>query len=323
MPVSTQASPWYRPDRSGTKESDVVLLFSADQKRYLVTLARGATLHTHLGAFAHDDMLGRDLGDVVYSQLNNPALLLEPSLNDMMAHLKRVTQIVYPKDAAWLVHRLNLHAGSRVIEAGTGSGALTTALAWAVAPAGMVYSYEARPDIHHLARRSLERSGLLPFVHLHLAAIDKGFEETEVDALFLDVRDPWRHLPAAARALRRAGFFASLVPTTNQVTDLLNGLEQNGFVDVTVEEVLLRGYKPVPERLRPEDSMVAHTGYLAAARYVGPLEDPARWQAKERQRYRARLMAQERIEQEAQARAEEQSRTGESGRKYPRLPLPG
>ena len=320
MPLSAPTSPWYRPDRTRTDEADVVLLLSADQKRYLVTLVRGRMLHTHLGVFAHDDMIGRELGDVVYSQINNPALLLEPSLYDLMTHLKRVTQIIYPKDAAWLVHRLNLHAGSRVIEAGTGSGGLTSALAWAVAPAGRVYSYEVRPDIHALARSSLERVGLLPFVQLHLAAIDKGFEERDVDAVFLDVRDPWRHLPAVGRVLRRSGFFASLLPTTNQVTELLYGLEANGFIDVTVEELLLRGYKPVPERLRPEDSMIAHTGYLIAARYVGALEDPGRWQVKERQRYRARMLLQERVAKEAQDAAGEESGTV---RKYPRLPLPG
>ncbi len=88
-----------------------MLLLSADQKRYLVTLRSGRTLHTHLGVFAHDDMIGRELGDVVYSQLNNRCC--RASLYDMMTHLKRGTQIVYPKDAAWLVHRLNLHAGSR------------------------------------------------------------------------------------------------------------------------------------------------------------------------------------------------------------------
>ena len=99
---------------------------------------------------------------------------MEPSLHDLMTHLKRVTQIIYPKDAAWLVHRLNLHAGSRVIEAGTGSGGLTTALAWAVAPQGSVYSYEARPDIHGMARTSLERVGLLPFVQLHLPRHRQG-----------------------------------------------------------------------------------------------------------------------------------------------------
>ncbi len=297
-----------------------MLLLSSDQKRYLVTLRRGHVLHTHLGVYAHDDMIGRDLGDVVYSRLNHPALLMEPSLHDLMTHLKRVTQIIYPKDAAWLVHRLNLHAGSRVIEAGTGSGGLTTALAWAVAPQGSVYSYEARPDIHGMARTSLERVGLLPFVQLHLRAIDKGFDEKDVDAVFLDVRDPWRHLPAVTGVLRRSGFFASLLPTTNQVSDLLIGLEANGFVDVTVEELLLRAYKPVPERLRPEDSMIAHTGYLIAARYVGALEEPGRWQVKERQRFRARMQFQERIAQEAQASANNKD---EPGRKYPRLPLPG
>ena len=33
-----------------------------------------------------------------------------------------------------------------------------------------------------------------------------------------------------------------------------------------VVEVLLRYYKPEPERLRPTDRMVAHTGYLVFGR---------------------------------------------------------
>ncbi len=230
-----------------------MLLLSADQKRYLVTLRSGRTLHTHLGVFAHDDMIGRELGDVVYSQLNNPAMLLEPSLYDMMTHLKRVTQIVYPKDAAWLVHRLNLHAGSRVIEAGTGSG-LTTALAWAVATYRKVYSYEARRTSMHWQSAALERVGLLPLcipcTCRHRPRFRGGRRRCRVPGC------P-RPLAPSARCgtrLRRSGFFASLLPTTNQVTELLNGLEANSFVDVTVEELLLRAYKPVPERLRPEDS---------------------------------------------------------------------
>jgi tRNA (adenine57-N1/adenine58-N1)-methyltransferase len=32
--------------------------------------------------------------------------------------------------------------------------------------------------------------------------------------------------------------------------------------------LLLRQYKPVPERLRPADTMVGHTGYLIFARKI-------------------------------------------------------
>jgi tRNA (adenine57-N1/adenine58-N1)-methyltransferase catalytic subunit len=280
-------------------------------------------LHTHLGVFSHDDMIGCELGEAIRSQLNHPGLLLEPSLYDLMTHLKRGTQIVYPKDAAWLVFRLNLHSGSRIIEAGTGSASLTTALAWTVAPEGRVFTYEARPEAHDLARRNLERVGLLPFVTMHLQQIEDGFVESWVDAVFLDVREPWIHLDTAAAALRRGGFFASLLPTTNQVSALLTGLEANGFVDVMVEEILLRGYKPVSERLRPEDSMIAHTGYLISARCLSHMEDTSRWQTKERQRHRGRMQTRQRLAQMEEERARGEDTDAEGGRKYPRLPLPG
>src|SRR5690606_20994263 len=134
-------SPWFRERTTHAQEHDLVLLMVAGQKRYLITLRRGQVLHTHVGIYAHDDLIGQPWGTQVESTLQQPALVLEPSLGDVMTRLKRGTQIIYPKDAAYLVHRLNLRAGCEVVEAGTGSGVLTTALAWAVAPTGRVYTY--------------------------------------------------------------------------------------------------------------------------------------------------------------------------------------
>lgn len=313
---------WFDPSREQAGYSDLALILLNDGKRYLVKLEPRQRLDTHLGIFAHDELVGLAWGALIQSQVGQQALLLQPSLEDLIRHLKRGTQIVYPKDAAYLVHRLNLRAGSRVIEAGTGSGGLTTALAWAVAPAGRVYTYEVEAENFHLARRNLERVALLPYVEMHLRSIASGFSQTGVDALFLDVRDPWRFLEQARAALRPGGFFAALLPTMNQVVDLLTGFEQNGFADATVEEVLVRAYKPVPERLRPEDEMVAHTGYLIAARLVQETLDPAVWMSKERRRYVARRQAKEKADAAAAARAAGQEEEGPP-RKYPRLPLPG
>lgn len=320
--MSTNRSPWYRSGSLRIDESDSVLLLTPDQKRYLVKTLRGHTLHTHLGVFRHDDMIGSELGDTVRSQLDHPGLLLEPSLIDLMTHLKRGTQIIYPKDAAWLLFRLNLHAGSRIVEAGTGSASLTTALAWAVAPEGQVYTYEARPETYDLARRNLDRVGLLPFVIMHQRRLQDGPVETDVDAVFLDVREPWKHLDAVTSALKRGGFFAGLVPTTNQVSELIAGLEAHRFVDIAVEELLLRAYKPVAARLRPEDSMIAHTGYLISARSLAHLEDTSRWQAKEKQRHRARMRTKQRMAERAAEEDGTELANGGSGRKYPKLPLP-
>ena len=315
-------SPWYRSDRTVVEELDSLILLLQDQKRYLIKAVRGRELHTHLGVFRHDDMIGLKIGDIVRSQLDHPGLLLEPSLIDLMSHLRRGTQIIYPKDAAWLAFRLNLHAGSRIIEAGTGSGGLTTALAWMVAPSGRVYTYEARPESYELSRRNLDRNGLLPFVTMHQRPLQDGSVESEVNAFFLDTREPWKHLEIAAGSLQRGGFFASLVPTTNQVTKLLEGLENFGFVDVAVEELLLRGYKPVPQRLRPEDSMIAHTGYLVSARCLSHLDDTSRWEAKDKQRRRARKRSDRRLLAQAEAERRVTEASEDSTSRYPKLPLP-
>jgi tRNA (adenine57-N1/adenine58-N1)-methyltransferase catalytic subunit len=306
-------------------EGDLALLVAPGEKRYLLRLRAGGQLHTHLGIYRHDDLIGQLFGTLTYSQLNHPALLLQPALRDLMTHIKRGTQIIYPKDAAYLTYRLNLRAGTRVIEAGTGSGSLTIALAWAVAPLGRVYTYEVRPEVGSLARANLQRAQLDDFVTFHEQSIDEGFVETGVDALFLDVREPWRFLRHVPRALKPGGYFAGLVPTTNQVSDLIEGLEQTGFVEISVEELLLRTYKPIPERLRPNDMMIGHTGFLVFARSTQmDGKDGMRWQSKERRRFLARRKMNERDAAEA-ARAEdadENDGNGSGRRKYPRLPLP-
>jgi tRNA (adenine57-N1/adenine58-N1)-methyltransferase len=313
-------SPWFAVHDGRTQVGDLILLLTADLKRYVIKLTPDGTLHTHRGMYRHAEIIGRSYGSAILSQTGNEALILEPSLPDIIGHLRRGTQIIYPKDAAYIVHRLNLRAGSRVVEAGTGSGGLTTALAWAVAPAGRVYTYEIREDNFRLARNNLERAGMLPYVDLHLQGIKDGFLQEDADALFLDVRDPGEFMPQVRAALRPGGFFAGLVPTTNQVSDLLIALEGAGFADISVEELLLRQYKPAPERLRPQDEMVAHTGYLVFARMIQATLDPRQWISKERRRYQARLQAQERI---AEAEAERKAREAAGGRKYPPLPLPG
>lgn len=87
-----------------------------------------------------------------------------------------------------------------------------------------------------------------------------------MDAFFLDVRKPWEVLEEVRKALKPAGHLGILVPTTNQVSESLAALEENGFYISEVSEILLRKYKLNPQRLRPEDLMVGHTGYLIFAR---------------------------------------------------------
>jgi tRNA (adenine57-N1/adenine58-N1)-methyltransferase len=247
---------------------DLVQLVGRDHKYRLVRLQPGAELHTHRGLLKHDDMIGKPWGSRVDSHLGRPFYLLPPSLHDVLRDTKRSSQIIFPKDIGYILLKLSIVPGQTVVEAGTGSGALTTALAAAVGPQGRVISYDSRSDMQALARCNLEQLGLEGRVDFRLRDIAQGFEETDVPALFLDVAVPHEYIAQVRAALRPGGFFGSIVPTTNQVSLLLSSLERHEFEFVEVSELSLRYYKPVPERLRPTDRMVAHTGYLIFARPV-------------------------------------------------------
>jgi tRNA (adenine57-N1/adenine58-N1)-methyltransferase len=258
---------------SAAQENGLVLLISRDGKRYLLRLRAGDRFHTHRGIIEHDALIGAPLGREVASHLGQSFLVLQPSLHDLLMNLKRASQIVYPKDIGQILLKLDVGPGKRIVEAGTGSGALTVALAHGVQPDGIVYSHEVREDMLAIARRNLEMVGLVDRVQLIQRDIAEGFAATDADSLFLDVREPWDYLPQACAAMRDGGFFGAIVPTTNQVSWLLAEMERHPLMSIEVVEILLREYKPVPARLRPQDRMVAHTGFLIFARKVALLSE--------------------------------------------------
>lgn len=246
------------------------MIVSSDFKQFFIRLTPGAELQTHRGVLHHDDMIDIPWGSELKSHLNMRYYILEPTLRDLLLGIKRRSQILFPKDIGYILLRLSITPGMTVIEAGTGSGALTTALAWAVGSQGKVISYDRRQDMQELARRNLERIGLENRVDFRLQDIDQGYGETDVEAIFLDLPAPHNYLAQTRVALTNGGRLGLILPTTSQVSTLLHGLRQHDFELVDVCEILLRFYKPVPDRLRPADRMVAHTGYLIFARSIIP-----------------------------------------------------
>lgn len=249
---------------------DLVQVVSSTKKSYLFRLKQGQQLQTHRGVIRHDDLIGLHWGSQVYSHIGSPHYLLQPSLADILREIKRNTQIIYPKDMGFILVTMNIGPGTKVIEAGSGSGSLTTALAWAVGQHGSVISYELRPEMQNLAKKNLSRVNLEQRVTFKLQDIADGFDERDVDALFLDVPYPQDYMAQVRKSLKAGGHFGSILPTTNQVADLLTAMHRHDFAFVDVCEIILRYYKPVPARLRPTDRMVAHTGFLVFGRPVIP-----------------------------------------------------
>ena len=255
-------------------DGDLAQLVGLRHKHFILTLQAGAKFETHRGILQHDDLIGRPWGTQVFSHIGAPFFLLQPSLADLINELPRTTQILYPKDIGFILITMGVGPGQTVMEAGTGSGSMTTALAYAVGPAGRVISYEVKQDVQNLARKNLTRFGLDSRVDFKLRDIQEGFDETEVDAFFLDVPNPYDYTAQVRAALKPGGYLCCLIPTFNQVEKTLLALRQTRFAFVEVCELLLRYYKPEPARIRPTDRMVAHTGFLVFARRIEPTEDP-------------------------------------------------
>lgn len=235
-------------------------------KRYVKRLEAGNDWHTSYGVLNMEQVAEADFGGVVFTTLGMPVRVCEATLHDRLLGIKRQTQIIYPKDIAWLCLKLGAGPGRSIAEAGCGSGGLTVALSWFCGPTGRVISHEARPEFVRLARRNLEWAGVGENVELHCQDIVQGFMADNVDALFLDVREPWLYLEQANAAVKPGASVAFLLPTANQVADLLLGLEKAPFGDIEIHELLMRQWKPVPDRLRPMDRMTAHTGFLVFCR---------------------------------------------------------
>jgi len=264
--------PW-NLNTTHAQSGDLALLVGLRHKHFIFPLLPGGTFHTHRGILNHDELIGKPWGSQVFSHQGSPFFMLQPSLADLLLDLKRSTQIMYPKDIGFILTRMSIGPGQRVLEAGTGSGSMTISLAHAVGSQGHVFTYEKRPEFTALARRNLERLGLEGRVEFKLRDITEGMDETNADAFFLDVPNPYDYISHVRLTLKPGGFFCGLVPTFNQVALLLHALRQGGFAFIEVCELLLRYYKPEPTRLRPTDRMVAHTGFLIFARRVEPAED--------------------------------------------------
>jgi tRNA (adenine57-N1/adenine58-N1)-methyltransferase len=264
--------PW-NLNTTHAQPGDLALLVGLRHKHFIFPLIPGGTFHTHRGILSHDELIGKPWGSQVFSHQGSPFFMLQPSLADLLLDLKRSTQIMYPKDIGFILTSMSIGPGQRVMEAGTGSGSMTIALAYAVGSQGQVISYEVRPDMQNLARKNLERLGLDSRVEFKLRDIGEGLDETDVDAFFLDVPNPYDYVAQVRAALKPGGFFCGLVPTFNQVVQLLQALRQGRFAFIEVCEILLRYYKPEPTRLRPTDRMVAHTGFLIFGRRIESSED--------------------------------------------------
>jgi len=249
------------------------LLIDARGRRYLITLSSGKQFHSHLGAVAHDDLIGAPEGTFVSSTGGSRVLALRPTLKDFVLKMKRGAQVVYPKDIALILVYADVFPGATVVEAGTGSGSLTLALLRAVGENGKVISYEAREDHHARAVENVEAwyeglGGKPDNLELRVGDVFEGIPERGVDRLILDLPEPWRAVGTTTGALTSGGVMCCYVPTVPQVSQTVEAMRAGGFGVIETLEGLLRTWNVEGASVRPDHRMVAHTGFVITGRKI-------------------------------------------------------
>jgi tRNA (adenine57-N1/adenine58-N1)-methyltransferase len=244
-----------------------VFIFLDAKRNWIRRVVAGEEFHSNRGIIKFDDLIGKPYGMRIKSHSGTIFQIHRPSPTDIQITMGRNTQIVYPKDAGIILIEAGIGAGSRVVESGTGSGALTSILSRAVGPSGHVYTYEIREDMYGGAKKNLEKNGLIDNITMYNLDILEGIKEEDLDAVVLDLATPWELTDEAHRVLKPSRCIASYSPTIEQTMKTCKALGENGkWGMIKTLEVLQREIMVRENKTRPATWMVAHTGYITFAR---------------------------------------------------------
>ncbi|HJM27588.1 MAG: tRNA (adenine-N1)-methyltransferase [Acidimicrobiales bacterium] len=248
---------------------DLLLLVDSKDRRYLLTLQQGKEFHSHAGFISHDSLIGMDGGFHIKSSGGMEYLAIRPTMADVVLKMPRSAQIIYPKDLGHLLIAADIGPQQKVLESGVGSGALSIALLRAGAN---VIGYELREDFAQRAIKNVTGffgQNITEKYSVRIGNAYEGFDESGFDRMVLDLPEPWRVIDHVKSVLNTGGILASYTPSITQVSKLRGYLNSDKFVMVETTEILRRTWHVEGQAVRPDHRMVAHTGFITSARFIG------------------------------------------------------
>jgi tRNA (adenine57-N1/adenine58-N1)-methyltransferase catalytic subunit len=245
----------------------VLLVDEQNGDTFLARLSERTRIQTGHGYVEAEKIKARNFGEIVQSSTRGNFFLMKPSIPDFFDKLKRGPQIITLKDLGAIAAHCGLSPGQRIVEGGGGTGAASTFYASLVGKEGKLFTYEIREDFLELVKINLERAGLSERVELKKADIYEGISEEGVDAVLLDVPEPWRVLSHAHSALKPGGYLACYIPTTGQMERLVTA-EGNPFLNFRCFASIEYDWQVKPGATRPKNMGLVHTGFICLARKI-------------------------------------------------------
>lgn len=250
-------------------DGEPVLLIDKKGRQFLVKLQKGGQFQYHLGGVSHDEIIGSEDGSTLTTSTGGTLRMLRPRLADYILRMPRGAQVVYPKDIGPILMWADIGAGMTVLEAGTGSGALTSALVRTVGPSGRVVTVERRDDHQKTAIKTINRwfGGIPENLDMRIGDVEDVIAEVRPERLVLDLPEPWHAAAIAAEHQPGGAVFASYIPTVPQIQQLVEALDLSGrFIETEVFETMHRTWNVSGRSVRPDHQMIGHTGFVVISR---------------------------------------------------------
>ena len=233
-----------------------------DERGKKYVLKPGEDFQSDLGIVKADVLDNAEVGDEVKSHLDHTFKIMKPNINDFIDIMDRRCSILIQKDIGQVLAHSGLGAGCRVVDAGTGAGAIALNFGNVV---GDVYTYEIREDFAEVAQRNIDRFGITN-IHVKNKNIKDGIDEDNLDLVFLDLPKPFEIFEEVMESLNVGGWLCVYAPYIDQAETSYRVAKKLGFYDIEIFETLERGLEVRTQGVRPKTRMVGHSGYLMFAR---------------------------------------------------------
>lgn len=195
----------------------------------------------------------------------NQVSIFPATFTDKYDEIERGPQIISEKDIGHIITSCGVTKQTRVLDAGTGSGALATYLARIAAH---VDTYDVEEDHLEIAKRNAQWLSADNLETHHGDITDpEVVSRDDYNLVTLDIPEPWRALPTIRSSLHIGGYAAIYTPQVTQakqvVTETGEGLHHEDTVQVTTT-----AWHVNEHQLRPKTGGVDHTGFLTFLRLI-------------------------------------------------------